>query len=368
MKVNRLAFVNYRNLIDGELVPDEGLNIIYGDNGQGKTNLLEALWLFTGQRNFRGVKDRELVSFEKESARLFMHFSSKSRDQTACINISGKRVAQLNKVTLKSPLLLSNSFAAMIFTPEHLSLVSDGPSERRRFIDEAIQQLLPKYTRLIYEYNRSIAQRNALLRDAQHRPELNDTLEVWDQRCASAGGKIIKIRHSYVQRLAKHAQAIYEGLSDGKETLDARYKSTVCQNLEGMKSSDLCGYMLDCLKKTRREDFYTGYTTRGPHRDDMIININNVSARSFASQGQKRSAALTLKLGEAEILKNETGDTPIALLDDVMSELDKKRQRFIINYLDGWQVFITTCNVYSSLNKLRAYKITQGKVEETLYR
>lgn len=362
MKVLRLAHVNFRNLVDDEFIPHEGFNLIFGENGQGKTNLLEALWLFTGNKSFRNNKDSELIKFEENGAKLNMSFFSQQREQGAQIDISLSRQATLNGVKLSSPAMLSRALCAMTFTPEHLSLVSDGPAKRRRFLDEAIAQLRPKYGALINEYNHIITQRNALLKDIPYHSDLYDTLDVWEEKAARAGANIVAFRCKYISRLKEVAGEIYGGLSGQRESFSLRYDCSFCSNPEELSVTEFENALTKRLFQGRKEDIASGHSSMGPHRDDMEIYIKGVSARAFGSQGQKRSAVLALKLGEAKLLEEDLKETPIALLDDVMSELDSFRQKYMLESFKGWQVFITTCNNPNLLENCALFLMKDGRV------
>lgn len=364
MKVLKLAYVNFRNLSDHEFIPHEGCNLIYGENGQGKTNLLEALWLFTGNKSFRNNRDSDLIKFGESGAKLNLSFFSQQRQQEAQIDISLSRQATLNGVKLSSPSMLSRALCAMIFTPEHLSLVSEGPAKRRRFLDEAISQHKPKYGALVNEYNHIIAQRNALLKDIPYHSDLYDTLDIWEQKAARAGANIVALRCRYILRLNKVAGEIYAGLSGKKESFSLNYESSFCLNPEELSVGQLEKCLLKAFAEGRKEDIYAGHTSKGPHRDDMEINIKGVSARVFGSQGQKRSAVLALKLGEAKLLEEDLKEAPIALLDDVMSELDSFRQKYMLESLKGWQVFITNCNNPKLVEGCAFFLMKDGKVSK----
>ncbi|OJU16662.1 MAG: hypothetical protein BGN88_12515, partial [Clostridiales bacterium 43-6] len=329
MKVLRLSLENYRNLTPTVLFPHEGINVIYGNNAQGKTNLIEALWLFCGQKSFRGSKDSELVAFEKEAARLRLQFHSGDRDQTAEIKITNKRDYILNDIPQANTQRIGESFCAVVFAPSHLSLIKDGPKSRRQFLDTAISQLRPSYQKNLSGYQRAVMQRNAILRDVKAHSELLEMLEVFEDRIALTGAKIISQRQKYLEALSKVAPEIYHGLSRGKETLEIAYKSSIENGSEPEQ-------LREALKAARAEDMHTGITGVGPHRDDIDFMINSLSVKSFGSQGQQRSAVLSMKLSEAEVLKRFSGEHPIAILDDVMSELDSERQDYIFNHIKGW--------------------------------
>ena len=348
MRVQSLSFENYRNLLPGEFFPVEGVNVIWGSNAQGKTNLLEAIWLFTGGHSFRGSRDADLVCREpdgasRESARLVLQFSGGGREQTAELKLqNGRRMASLNGVGKRTASALVGAFCAVVFSPEHLSLVKDGPSERRSFLDSAICQLRPSYAGLLNHYNRTLQQRNSLLKDIPRHGELLDTLEIWDERLAGFGAGIMEERQRYVKRLAPEAGAIYGGISRQKEELGLQYQMTAASE-EG-EIQQYHQSMLQTLRRCRREDLGAGFTTAGPHRDDLLLTINGAAARVFGSQGQQRSAVLALKLAEAAVLEEIIGEPPVVLLDDVMSELDTERQEYLLNHLQGRQIFITCCD------------------------
>ena len=295
MKVIALKFENYRNLKDNIITPCDGVNIIYGDNAQGKTNLLEALWFFCGGHSFRGSKDSEIINWDENFARIEMRFLGQEREQTAKILFRGA----ICREKLKNEVVLS-------------------------------------------KYNRILNQRNSLLKDIYRRPSLADTLPVWDEPLLKSGAVLVKNRIDYVKMLSDRAVEYHNGISKGKEELKIRYMS-------GYEASedDTVGEIYEKLKckleKHKSDDIRTGFTNYGPHRDDIEIIINGKNARAFASQGQQRSAVLSLKLAEASVLRERMGEEPVILLDDVLSELDAKRQDFLLNELNGCQVFITCC-------------------------
>ena len=340
MKIEHLQFSNFRNLKEGDFFPVDGVNVIFGKNAQGKTNLLEAMWLFTGGRSFRGAKDADLVAFGQQIGKLHLKFFSGEREQSAEILLQkGKRNVVLNGVEQRSASGLIGKFCAVIFSPEHLSLIKDGPSLRRNFMDAAICQIKPLYARTLYQYNRILVQRNALLKDIPRHSELLDTLEIWDEKLARYGGEIAAQRIEYITAIQQNVCEIYSGISKNKEKVEIHYQSPVFD----VNDKNYTSSFFEILKKSRKEDLSFGFTTAGPHRDDLDILIDSVSARSFGSQGQQRSVVLSLKLAESQFLGKITGETPIVFLDDVMSELDAERQDYLLNHLENRQVFITCC-------------------------
>lgn len=342
MNVKHLEVKNFRNIERTTIDPCDGVNIIYGENAQGKTNLLESIWLFTGCRSFRSSKDSELINFNSKTANLSMDFFARDRDQNAYLEIGEGRKFILNGVKMKSSNQIMGEFLAVIFSPVHLSLVKEGPYERRRFLDIAISQLKPKYAVTLSQYNKAVAQRNVLLKDIQLHSELYDTLDIWEDRIAFFASEIIRQRLGYINKLSYYTDEIYSGLSSGKEKLDISYNQQTL--VVGDTKQELYENMKNQLYQARKLDLVTGFTSVGPHRDDLSIKIDRLPARTYGSQGQQRSAALSLKLGEAAVIKNFSDVQPVALLDDVMSELDTGRQNYILNHIKDWQVFITCCD------------------------
>lgn len=362
MKINSINIENFRNIENLELSFDDSINIIYGENAQGKTNLIEAVYLFTGSKSFRGVKDSELVRFENDFSRLSIEFVNKNRQQKAEILINEKKSASLNGIKKKSAAALGEELKAVIFSPVHLAMIKDGPSQRRRFIDNALCQLKSGYRNVLKEYNRCLAQRNMLLKDIAKNYSLSDMLYIWDRNLAQAGAKIAYQRQKYIQALEPYAQEVFGGLSGGKEKIDLSLKGGF--DYKDLSQSEIQGGIISLLEKNRSEDILNRVTQNGPHLDDVEILINGKSARKFGSQGQQRSCVLALKLAEASLLKELTQDEPLALLDDVMSELDITRQDYILNHIKDWQVFITCCDAETvlRLKKGKTFHIQGGKV------
>lgn len=343
MKVNSVELNNFRNISALRLEANEGVNVIYGENAQGKTNILEGIWLFTGCKSFRGAKDSDLIRFGEDFSKINLSFSDNTREKRTDIIIGNKKKSiSLNDVPLKSSAELIGSFYAVIFSPSHLSLIKDGPSERRRFIDTALCQLKPSYAEGLARFRHTLQQRNALLKDIYLNSQLYDLLDTLDIQLAEYSARVIGERLKYIDILSRYSGEIYSGISENREKISVKYSRTDID--KEISLGDLREIELQNLKNARKEDVINKITTVGPHRDDLEILINNVSARSFGSQGQQRSCALALKLGESEIIKSVTGETPVALLDDVMSELDEKRQDYVLNHINDRQVFLTCCD------------------------
>lgn len=356
MRVLAVKFENYRNLKNDIIQPCEGVNIIYGDNAQGKTNLLEAVWLFCGGHSFRAAKDSEIIRWDENFARIEMRFFGQEREQTAKILIKGnKKQVEINGVEKKSAAALIEKFCAVVFSPEHLNLIKRGPSQRRKFIDSAICREKLQNAVILSKFNRVLVQRNSLLKDIYRRPSLEETLSVWDEPLILNGAILIKKRMEYVKMLSQRAKIYHDGISKNSEKLEIKYISSVDAEI-----SDSVDEIAEKLRKkfneNRKDDIRTGVTNFGPHRDDIEILINGKNARAFGSQGQQRSAVLSLKLAEASVLKERMGEEPVILLDDVLSELDSKRQDFLLNELKGCQVFITCCE------KSNKEQLKEGKI------
>lgn len=356
MNVKRLSIENFRNIQKLDIEPCENVNVIYGQNAQGKTNITEALWLCTGCRSFRGAKDKELLRFGADRGKIKIEFYGSGREQTEEILIGDKREIILNRIPCSSPSKAIGEFNAVVFSPVHLSLIKQGPAERRKFLDIAISQLKPQYAAYLTKYNRAVTQRNALLKNSIYAVDEN-MLEIFDDAVAAYGSKIALYRLTYIEKLIGEVRSIYEGLSSGREKIDLIYIQT--EKNENITDKN---EFLRMLKKMREKDIATGTTNFGSHRDDLEIRINGISARRYGSQGQQRSCALSMKLGEAAMMENVTGQQPVALLDDVMSELDKDRQDYILNHIKSRQVFITCCEkeTVQKLKNGKSFHIVNG--------
>ena len=368
LHVLELTFDGFRNLHPARWTPSEGVNILYGDNAQGKTNLLEACWLFTGGRSFRGAKDSEMVAFGREEAALGLRFYAGGREQEAAVTIRQRRQVTLNGIHLSAAAKLAGHFCGVVFSPAHLSLIKDGPEGRRRFVDSAYCQLKPAYVGALTESQKALTQRNAFLRQCREKDRFGsaeeEMLELWDHALAAAGTRLTIARDHYIRRLEPIAARIYDGLSGGREQLALSLETAVIT--DGVAPADIARQWMTQLQLTRRADVAVGHTTAGPHREDLVLTLDSLAVRTYGSQGQQRSAVLALKLAEATLLQEVTGESPVAFLDDVMSELDTSRQDYILNHIHGWQVFITCCEPSTALKNTAAkvFSVKQGVVSE----
>ncbi len=368
MFVRKLAINGFRNLHPTEWIPCEGVNILSGDNAQGKTNLLEACWLFTGGKSFRGAKDREMIPFDADKARLTMDFFAGGRDQQATLTIEQRRQVTLNGIKQASAVKLAGKFCGVVFSPAHLSLIKDGPEGRRRFVDSAYCQLHPAYIQTLAEHAKILTQRNAFLRNVSENGNLTDDrqelLALWNHSLAVAAARLTAARTRYIEKLQPIAAQIYNGLSGGREQLTLRWHSAAYE--QGMTPAQIAAGWATLLDGAMRADCAAGFSTVGAHREDLEIYLDGKEARVYGSQGQQRSAVLALKLAEATLLQDITNESPVAFLDDVMSELDVSRQDYILNHIDGWQVFITCCEPSAALRLTagKVFQIKQGVISE----
>ena len=353
MRVNELKTAGFRNLKALDFKADDHINVIFGDNAQGKTNLMEALWLFTGNKSFRGAKESEMIAFGTDNATLKLTFSDARREQTAQLMLGENKKHFLNGVPQKSASDFSGRFFTVVFSPADLSLIKEGPERRRRFLDIAVSQLKPVYGKYLSQYNRVLLQKNALLKDLWRKPSLAETIDLWDLQLAKLGTILTGFRIDYVKKIGSYAEEIYKGISGGSEAVAFEYRSSVFPEEQRCAQTAYTDETIllyaEALKASREEDQKSGSTSVGIHRDDIEVSIDGLSARLYGSQGQQRSCVLALKLAESELLYAVTGEAAVMLLDDVMSELDPKRQDYILNHVDRQQVFITCCDISNTL-------------------
>lgn len=373
MFVTRLEVNGFKNLKDISIFPHEKLNIFCGKNAQGKTNLVEAIWLCSGVKSFRNTKDKSIIDINGDVMNIELSFKDKTREQDirfsmARPNVKDKSVL-LNGVKLKAPSKLFGSLNCVVFTPEDLELSKGSPDNRRKFLDLSVSQIKNSYNTVVSKYETLLEQRNTLLKNISHGKASEDDLEVWDIQLASMGAYVSLLRYNYAKKLNSFAKKLYDEISNGNETLELRYSSTVFKDLENFTDykGEMTDIYLSCLKNSLKEDIRAGFTTKGVHRDDLCGYINGLAVRDFASQGQHRSTALVMKLAQAYILMEEIDDAPCILLDDVLSELDNSRQRFVISKIDDMQVFITCCDMnipFDKKTKGKLFFINDGKIIE----
>ena len=344
MRVKRIALTGFRNYEWETIDFSSETNVISGKNAQGKTNLLESIYLLAYGRSFRTRFDKELVNFDYSSSEIIADVVSHDREQTIKIQINPGTSKKITVNGIKKTASgLSDTVNVVLFSPDDLNLIRDGAAVRRKLLDNAICQIRPKYSELLSEYNRLYEHKSRILKDWNEKPTLMDTLDEFSDGLCRCSAKLIRYRASYTIKLNDFASAIHSDFSGSGEILDITYKtvSTVTNPLASEK--EIYYEICDHQEKHRRAEIESGQCLTGAHKDDLIIKINNKDAKNYASQGQTRTAALSLKLAEREILLKETGEYPILLLDDVLSELDSGRQEFVLNRLHGGQTLITCC-------------------------
>ena len=357
MIIKSIELADFRNYDTLNLTFDKGTNILYGDNAQGKTNILEAIYVVATTKSHKGSKDKDIINFNKEEAhirayiekdevetRIDMHLrSSKSKG----IAIDGQKI--------KKAAELLGLLNVVFFSPEDLGIIKNGPSERRRFVDMELCQLDNFYLYNLNSYNKIVNQRNKLLKDLYFNPSLKETLNIWDSQLVSFGSKIIERRQIFVEQLNEIIYDIHKKLSGDKEELRIKYEPDV--SIEDFEKS---------LRFSQERDIKLKQTCVGPHRDDFSFIVGDIDIRKFGSQGQQRTAALSLKLAEIELVKKLTKDTPVLLLDDVLSELDANRQNYLLNSIGDIQTIITCTGLDEFINNRfeidKIYRVTEGTV------
>ena len=359
MIIRSIELKNFRNYEDLNLSFDSGTNIIFGDNAQGKTNILEALYMSGTTKSHKGSKDREMIKFGEQESHIRTIVTKENTDYQIDIHLKNNRSKgiAINRVPIKKASELFGLLNIVFFSPEDLNIIKNGPAERRRFLDSELCQLDRMYLSDLAYYNKILNQRNKLLKDMVYRPELSDTLPVWDMQLAETGKKIIKRRRRFVEELNEIARHIHYHISGEKENMMVRYEPSIVENS-----------FEEELEQVRERDLKLCQTSVGPHRDDLIISIHDVDIRKFGSQGQQRTSALSLKLSEIALVKNSIHDTPVLLLDDVLSELDSSRQNYLLNHIYDTQTMITCTGldefVKNRIELNRVFEVIKGSVYE----
>lgn len=358
MKIKSIELSNFRNYEKLEISFDDETNILYGDNAQGKTNILEAAYLSGTTKSHKGSKDKEMIQFDKEEAhiRTIVDKCGKEYQIDMHLRKKGSKGVAVNKIPIKRASELFGILNIVFFSPEDLNIIKNGPAERRRFIDLELSQLDKIYLSDLSKYNKILAQRNKLLKDINYKPDLIDTLPIWDAQLIEYGRNIIKKRKEFVEELNEIITDIHSKISGGKENLILKYEPNI---------DDI--FFEDELLRSKQKDLKLCQTTVGPHRDDMLFSVDGIDIRKYGSQGQQRTSALSLKLSEIDLVKKSINDTPILLLDDVLSELDSNRQNYLLNSISDIQTIITCTGleefVRNRFNINKVFQVISGKVE-----
>ena len=340
MIIEGIKLINFRNYNNLSVLFNPNINIMIGRNAQGKTNLLEAIYICSTGRSFRTSRDREIIKFEKGEAYVGANLKVGELEKWTEIKLhreKSKRI-KVNKIELKSYKELNTGLKVVVFSPEDLKLIKEGPNLRRSYLDSSISQLKPLYYYNLNRYYKILIQRNNLLKSIRYKSNLPDLIEVFDIQMARFGSLIILERESYINRLLIEAKINHSVITKNMENLDIQYLRSI---EDGSSLIEIETCFLKILKESRKKDIETGTTNKGPHRDDFAISINGKDSKTYASQGQQRSIVLTLKLSEVEMIKKETGYNPILLLDDVYSELEEERRIYLSKLFSKMQTFIT---------------------------
>ena len=366
MYIKELELKNYRNYKELKISFDEKVNLILGDNAQGKTNLIEAIYISSLGKSFKSSKDLDYIKFNEDNAYVKVIAVKEDFDTEVEIILEKKGKSTVNKNIKKDKKRLAKTseliknILIVVFSPEDLKLVKEDPEKRRRFLDRELCQISPSYYECYTNYRRILLQRNTYLKENDIKSEL---LDLWDTQLSQWGAKIIHKRRDFIEKISEISNKIHNNITSREENLRILYNSNI-RIEDDLEDQEYTFYTK--IKESFDSDLINRSTTRGPHRDDIEFLVNNINMRSFGSQGQQRTCALSLKLAELNLIKEETGEDAILLLDDVMSELDIRRQEYLIKTLDNNQLFITTTdidkNILGRLERATIYSISNGSV------
>lgn len=364
MKVTQIQLSNYRNLAQQKVVLGDGLNIFVGDNAQGKTNLVESVYLCCIGKSPRTDKDKDLVCWGQQNAFVKVNYNCRYGDGDISFDIKtqGKKRIAVNSVAITKMAELMGYLNCIYFSPNEIKIISQSPAERRRFLDIDLCQTDKNYFYSLQRFNKALAQRNNLLKSAFSVDNLRETVFVWDEQIAEEGARVVAKRRAFCEKLKVYAKRCHEKLTDGKETLDLSYITQI----DGENIKDLAQNYLNLLQNGVEKDFGLRYTSTGCQRDDICLKVNGVDVRAFGSQGQLRTTALSLKLAELMIFKDIIGEYPVLLLDDVLSELDYDRQKRLLNFDKRLQILLTSATEIPAelLGECKQFAIANGVCRE----
>ena len=353
MWVKNVRLFNFRNYIKEEIKLGQNINIIYGENAQGKTNIIEAIFLCSMGKSFRTKKEKEMINLNKENAIVEIEYQKSDREGNIKIELGNKKSIYINDIKIKRLSELLGKINIVIFKPDDINIIQGDPQNRRRFLDILISQLRPTYMHTLSLYQKTIEQRNNYLKQIREENKDENMLEIWDEKLAEYAIKINKYRNEFLEKIKEKIYKIHKEITNDKEEIKIKYISD-CEDKNKY---------LKLLKERRKLDIIKGFTTKGIHRDDFEIEINNKDLKTYGSQGQQRTATLSLKLSELYVIYDEIGEYPILLLDDFMSELDKSRRENLIKNIKQKQVIITCTDkiVLENLDYLE-YNVQEGKI------
>ena len=353
MWIKKIKISNFRNYKNAEINLNDKINIFYGENAQGKTNIIESVYLCSIGKSFRTSKEKEMIKFGEENCSVEINFEKTDRDGNISINIGERKNIFVNKIKIKKLSELLGNINVVIFTPDDINILKGGPQNRRKFLDVMISQLRPKYMHICSLYQKTLDERNTFLKNSENYNY--DLLDIYDEKLAEYGCEIYKYRNEFIEKLKNKIIKIHKNITNDKENIEIKYTS----NCEDKKE------YLKLLKERRKLDFIKGYTTKGVHRDDFQIFLNELPVDVYGSQGQHRTAVLSLKLSELQVIYDEIGENPILLLDDFMSELDEFRRTNFLENIKDTQVLIT-CTEKIDLNDsdAKSFYVKNGNIEE----
>ena len=353
MWIKKIYLQNFRNYEKESINLNKNINIFYGENAQGKTNIIEAIFLCSIGKSFRAKKDSEMIKLEKDSSIIEIEYEKSDRDGKIKIELGKRKNIYLNGIKLKKLSELLGNINIVIFTPDDIEILKGGPQNRRKFLDIMISQLRPNYMHILNLYLKTLEQRNNYLRQIKEQNKEENLLEIWDEKLVEYAIRIYKYREEFIEKISEKIKSIHKEITNNKENIEIVYK-TECKNKE--EYSNL-------LKQRRKLDIIKGYTTKGIHRDDFEILINEKEISTYGSQGQHRTAVLSLKISELQVIYDEIGEYPILLLDDFMSELDKSRRSNLLKYMNNTQVIITCTENFEIENiNFSEFNVKNGEI------
>ena len=367
MYCKKISVRDFRNIENETVEFSDGVNVLYGNNAEGKTNLLEAIFYASLGKSFRATHSTEIIRFGAQSAEISLDYADKDRNQNIKMLVfrDKRRKVEKNGVKIDRMSEIVGGFRSVLFCPEHLSLIKDGPALRRNYLDIAISRIYPLYIKTLQKYNHVLKQRNALIKNAYiDKASFDATIDIWSQELAREAAAISKYRVKYIQRMADKVDACFSDMVGEREKVTVSYLgSSHSSPEEYLDTSAAAKKYLELLTSSYDKEIAAGATLFGIHKDDIDIKLNGRSARLYASQGQQRSLSLALKIAEAEICREEYGDYPVMLLDDVLSELDEGRREYLMNELHNKQVIITSCERIES-DSARVIRVDKGRYTE----
>ena len=355
MWISEINLTNFRNYESKKIKLTPNVNLFYGENAQGKTNIIESIFISSIGKSFRTNNDKELIKFNEENSTIEMFFEKSDRDGKIKIEINNKKNIYLNGIKLKKLSELLGNINVVIFTPDDINILKEGPQERRKFLDIMISQLRPNYMHVLTLYRKTLEQRNNYLRQIKQENKNPELLEIWDEKLADYAEKIYLYRNEFIEKIKSKIKNIHREITENKEEIKIEYLSE-CGNRQEY---------LDKLKERRTLDIIKGFTTKGVHRDDFVIYINDRQVNVYGSQGQHRTTILSLKLAELQVIYDEIGEYPILLLDDFMSELDEKRRKSFLENIKNIQVIITCTEKFDAKNlNYTSFNVINGEIIE----